>query len=44
MRAGLGAARAVANTAFTPDELARIDALSDQVGDINLWASSSEEG
>ena len=37
-------AGAVANTAFTPDELARIDALSDQVGDINLWASSSEEG
>ena len=37
-------AGAVANTAFTPDELARIDALSDQVGDINLWARSSEEG
>ena len=37
-------AGAVANTAFTPDELARIDALSDQVGDINLWARPSEEG
>ena len=37
-------AGAVTNTAFSPDELARIDALSGEVGDINLWASSSEEG
>lgn len=36
-------AGAVANTAFTADELARIDALAQAVGDINLWAKSSDE-
>ena len=36
-------ASAVANTDFTPDEIARIDELCADVGDINLWARSSEE-
>ena len=37
-------AAAVANTAFTAEELARIDALAGEFGDVNLWARSSDEG
>ncbi len=36
-------AGAVANTDFTTQEIARIDALCADVGNINLWARSSEE-
>jgi len=32
---------AVANTSFTADELARIDAIAEEP-DLNLWARSSE--
>lgn len=37
-------AGAIANTSFTAEQLARIDTLSQAVGDINLWARSSDEG